>query len=66
MKKDLKDNILFGQNTQKREIPCQEARKIIDETKNTPKPSIDNLILAMEHTRTCKDCGDYFIQLNKV
>ncbi len=62
MKKDLKENIQFGQNIRQTRISCDEARKVINEVKNNSKPLINNLILAMEHTRVCRDCGEYLLK----
>ncbi len=41
---------------------CVKIREIIDKIFNKSDFTADEMVKAMEHTRTCQSCGEYFLQ----
>ena len=46
-------------------IDCNQAKEIINMIVNHQAVKPKQLAQAIEHTRTCKECGEYFLKVQK-
>lgn len=65
MKKIFNQEKQFGPNLQSDYLDqdCAKIRIVIDKIFNKSDFTTDEIVKAMEHTRTCQSCGEYFLQV---
>ena len=68
MKKILDKEKQFNTNFKNIDLieeDCLKIREIINRILNKDDVKADDIVKAMEHTRTCNDCGKYLIEMKK-